>query len=72
MKLLYFYYFYITNYYYYLYYYYLSYLYDNKLLPYITPTSRFFELDQDRDGRLKLEDLARYGDFCLSDAILER
>lgn len=33
---------------------------------------RFFELDQDRDGRLKHEDLGRYGDQCLSDAIIDR
>ena len=33
---------------------------------------RFFELDLDKDGKLGMEDLARYGDYCLSDAIVER
>jgi serine/threonine-protein phosphatase 2A regulatory subunit B'' len=33
---------------------------------------RFFELDVDKDGRLSRDDLAKYGDFCLSDATVDR
>lgn len=33
---------------------------------------RFFELDNDKDGKLGIEDIARYGDYCLSEPIVER
>lgn len=33
---------------------------------------RFFELDADRDSKLTRLDLSRYGDGCLSEAILDR
>lgn len=33
---------------------------------------RFFELDSDKDGKLGIDDIARYGDYCLSEPIVER
>lgn len=33
---------------------------------------RFFELDTDKDAKISVDDLLKYGDYCLSEPIIER
>lgn len=33
---------------------------------------RFFELDTDKDAKISVDDLVKYGDYCLSEPIIER
>ena len=33
---------------------------------------RFFELDADKDAKISVEDLVKYGDYCLSETIIDR
>lgn len=33
---------------------------------------RFFELDTDKDAKISVDDLIKYGDYCLSEPIIER